>query len=156
MVVISFDSPGGDVAGTLAVADEISGLSAPTAGLVKVGAGGTVVMIAAVDRIYFSPGGLCGAASFGVPPGAPEALQNIQSHVGSKVKRYAEANGHASDVFLALTDENAELVRDAKVWKRRGEIMTLTAQEAHAIGLSVGTLASPEEIIAKEKNTEAN
>lgn len=157
-VVISFDSPGGEVSGILQVADAISGLSVRVVGLVKEGVSGTVFMIAACDRIYFTPKGVCGAASFIMLNNEPQAagmFQKVQTYIGSKVKGYAEANGHDADIFLAMTDPGTELIRGEKVWKKRGELLTLTATEALAIGLSAGTFGSPEDILAIRKKIEA-
>ena len=149
MILVSFDSPGGEIAGTLKVAD----LSVPVIGWVKESQGGTVLLMAAVDRIYFSPAGVCASAASVVGSDNPDAdrmMQKLQNLLATKISDWAEARGHDPDIFLALVDPNVELIRDGVVWKQKGQALVLTADEALKLGLSSGTAASPEEMIAKQ------
>ncbi len=158
-IVITFDSQGGELAGALEIADTINSLSVPTIGLVNEGMGGSVVMIAAVDQIYFSAEGVCGAASSAMVNSTPEAAdmaRKIRTYLGTKMKFYAEANGHDADIFLAMTDPDTELTRGAKVWKTKGNLLRLTAPKALAIGLSAGTVESLAGVFPIRKNKAAD
>jgi ATP-dependent protease ClpP protease subunit len=149
-IIISLDSRGGEFAGALQVADTIGNLTTPTVGLVKQVASSSVLLIAAVDQIYFSPQGVCGPASFIIPDKQSEAARmkhKLQRYLGSKLKKFAEANGHDADIFLAMAESDTELNRGAKVWKKKGDLFTLNASDALAIGLSAGTVATVGEIV---------
>ena len=153
MILVSFESPGGEIAGTLKVADTLAGLSVPVIGWVKESQGGTVLLMAAVDRIYFSPAGVCASAASVVGSDNPDAdrmMQKLQNLLATKISDWAEARGHDPDIFLALVDPNVELIHDGVVWKQKGQALVLTADEALKLGLSSGTAASPEEMIAKQ------
>lgn len=153
-IVLSFDSPGGELAGTFDVADAISSLSIPTVAFVREGIAGTVFMIAATNQIYFAPDGICGAAAPIIVTAnseIDEMSRKIRILAQTKVQGYAESNGHDPAVFGAMMDPGIELTRDGNAWKTRGTLLSLTAQEAAMIGLSIGTAASVEEVVSKHK-----
>lgn len=155
MILVSVDSPGGEIGGTLNVADTLAGLSVPVVGWVKESLGGTVLLMAALDRLYFSPTGVCGSAAIAMPsagPGEDPAVQKLRSYLATKIRAWSKTNGHDSDILVALVDPSVELIRDGVIWKQPGQALALTADEALKLRLSSGTAASPEEIIAKQKS----
>jgi hypothetical protein len=67
--------------------------------------------------------------------------RKLQAHLNSRLGAYAAASGHDAAIFLGMSDPEVGL-------------MTLTASEALTIGLSAGTLESPEAVVADAATTE--
>lgn len=97
MILVSFDSPGGEIGGTVSVADVLAGLSVPVVGWVKESLGGTVLLMAAVDRLYFSPTGVCGGAAIAMPSagaGEDPAVKKLQGYLATKIRAWSKTKGH--------------------------------------------------------------
>jgi membrane-bound serine protease (ClpP class) len=153
-IVFCFDSPGGEISATLDAAEAIAASRLRTVCLVKEGGGGTVFLVAATDRIYFAPAGVFGSlpVTLATSDASLEDMRRkLTAYFISEVKRLAEAKGHDSEVFVAMIDQESELVRGSNVWKGRGQLLSLTANEAEVIGLSSGTVSSIEDLVSIQK-----
>ncbi len=157
LIVFSLDSPGGELAATFDVSEAINHTSIPTACLVRNGVGGSLFVVAAVDRIFFAPDGVCGAAApiMGYDRSDQDAFrQKVVAYIRAKVKALADAHGHDPEIFAAMIDANVELVRGTKVWKKKGELLALTAREAVELGFAEGIAATPEDVIARSRKAD--
>ncbi len=111
-----------------------------------------------------SGGTMGGAVPFKMgPDGTPQLIEEkFQSILRAEFRRAAEQGGHSPLIAQAMMDIDLELLvtsRDGKPLvieptngvnatpiKRKGRILTLTADEAKSCGVSIGTAATIEEI----------
>lgn len=111
-----------------------------------------------------SDGTMGGAVPFKMgPDGTPQVIEEkFQSILRAEFRRAAELGGHSPLIAQAMMDVDLELLvttRDGKPevieptngvdgtpLKRRGRILTLTADEAKSCGVSIGTAATIEGI----------
>ncbi len=89
---------------------------------------------ASTRHIYMVPGSKIGAASpviMGSQGGAPQELApKFVSAYASMIRAAAEQNGHNPLVFEAMVNKQKGLVLDGKEIVAKGDILTLTTQEA--------------------------
>ncbi len=143
VVVFVIDSPGGEIFAVLKLADGIGRAKCRTYGLVERAFGGAVFLVATLDVLYFTRNGVCGSA-VQVLSGSYDS-----SFLITKLKSLASANGHDPEVFGAMIDADAELVRGTNVWKAKRHILSLTAREAIILGISDGYCDSAEGLVKK-------
>lgn len=125
------------------------------------------ILAVGTDAIYFSPSGVIGGAGLTIQGGgdteASEAAyrrdyaQQI-SILEARARSLAKLKGHDPEVVKAFIDSEFELKRGERILSRRGEILTLTADEAmeEIDGkplLGAGIVDSVEALIAAEKLT---
>ncbi len=92
----------------------------------------------ATQKIYMAPQSVIGAAApimMSPGGGGAEALPDtmeakMSSAVSALVRANAEKNGHNVEVADAMVKKTKELIIDGKVLNEKGEILTLTDQEA--------------------------
>ena len=157
-VVLVIDSGGGDVAemeeiiAAIVEADDLHFVAYVEKAL---SAGAVIAM--ACPEIVMAPGGIIGAAvPYKVgPDGTPKNIEEkFQSAIRASFRRAANTGGHPSLLVRGMMETDLELTivhRDGKPLvvdarsgsrgtplKRRGEILTLTADEAVACGLARG------------------
>lgn len=89
---------------------------------------------ASTRHIYMVPGSKIGAASpviMGSQGGAPQELApKFVSAYASMIRAAAEQNGHNPLVFEAMVNKQKGLILDGKEIVAKGDILTLTTQEA--------------------------
>ncbi|OIO59854.1 MAG: hypothetical protein COZ46_00245 [Verrucomicrobia bacterium CG_4_10_14_3_um_filter_43_23] len=133
-VLLSMDTPGGDLATTLEMMEMLDKFNGTTITYVNdeaISAGAYITV--ATDLIYFSPNGLIGAAAViqGTGADVPETAQlKINSYLRAKVRSLTGSYRYRSDVLRAMMDKDFEFTIGETVLKQKGELLTLTAQEA--------------------------
>lgn len=92
----------------------------------------------ATQKIYMAPQSVIGAAApvqmapggSGIEP-LPDTVEvKVASAVSAMVRANAEKNGHNVQVADAMVKKNTELKMDGKVINEKGQLLTLTDQEA--------------------------
>lgn len=135
-VVLKINTPGGDVQTTLEMMDALKNFKGETLTFVdKEAMSAGAYISAATDGIYFHPNGILGAAAVIESTGAEvsETLkQKIGSYLRARVRSYSTEYRYRGDVIHAMMDPDFVFKIDDKVIKDKGELLTLTANEAVA------------------------
>lgn len=133
-VLLDMDTPGGRADVMLEMMEALERFEGTTATFVNDEAGSAGALLAAVtDEIYFEPTGVMGAAELITSTGAdvPEALKRkMTSYINAKVRAYSSSDPRRADVLKAMSDPEYELVLDERVISPKGELLTLTANQA--------------------------
>lgn len=117
----------------------------------------------ATRHIYMAPESVIGAAApiLAVPGGGVEKIPDtveakMTSGIKALVRASASKNGHNVEVIEAMIDRSKELKIDDKVLNEKGQILTLTNDEAERrygqppkALLSAGTVANVEELLKR-------
>lgn len=136
MVILDMDTPGGRVdlcLEMMEMLDRFDGITATYVNPDAISAGSFIA--ASTQEIYFAPRGKMGASAViqGGGQDVPEtAGQKIESYLRANVRSMTEDYPYRSDVIRAMLDADFELKIGDDVIKPAGELLTLTATEAHA------------------------
>lgn len=144
-VLLPIDTPGGRLDAVLQMRDALLGSDVRTIAFVDRTAfsAGALVAIAA-EEIYMAPGAVMGAAT-PVEGGTGDAAdEKIISAVRTTFKATAEARGRDPAIAEAMVD--ADVAIDGLV--ARGELLTLTTNEALAWGYADGVATNRAEVLA--------
>ncbi len=135
MVVLDMDTPGGRVDYCLEMMDMLARFDGITATYVNSNAISAGSFIAAATQdIYFAPRGKMGASAViqGGGQDVPEtAGLKIESYLRADIRSLTEDYLYRSDVIRAMLDADFEFKIGDDVIKPAGELLTLTATEAH-------------------------
>ena len=139
VLVIHMDTNGGRVDVTEEIIEIINQFKGRTVTYVnrKAFSAGAFISFA-TQKIYMAPQSVIGAAApiMMSPGGAgaealPDTMEaKMSSAVSALVRANAEKNGHNVEVADAMVKKTKELKIDGKVLNEKGEILTLTDQEA--------------------------
>lgn len=133
-VVMTIDTPGGDLKTTLEMMEALENFDGKVLTFVNTEAISAGAYIAATSgEIYFHPSGILGAAAVIQGTGAdiPETMkQKINSYLRARVRSYTSEYRYRGDVVRAMMDEGFEYKIGDVVIKGKGELLTLTAEEA--------------------------
>ena len=143
-IVLDMDTPGGALDVTFEMLKALNKFPGKTVTYVHSEAISAGSLISAgTDEIYFAPDGVMGAAA-PVLSGGQEIdatmRGKIVSYLKARVRSISEGKGYRGDVISAMIDSDSELKIDGQVIKPRGELLSLTAQEAMKM---YGTPAHP-------------
>lgn len=133
-LVLDMETPGGALDSTfeiLKVLEKFPGKVITYVDREAISAGALIA--SGTDEIYFSPGGVIGAAAPVLSTGGDldETMhQKIVSYLKARVRSLSEGKGYRGDVISAMIDEDFEFKIGEKVIKKKGELLSLTAQEA--------------------------
>ncbi|MDD5557148.1 MAG: NfeD family protein [bacterium] len=151
-LVLRMNTNGGRLDATEEIMEELAHTPLLTITFVdhKAFSAGAFIAIA-TKAIYMAPGGLIGAATpVMVGPGGGrdmgEAIEEkVTSATRAMIRSAARRNGHPAAVVEAMVDRDVEIPDVSP----KGKLLTLTAEEAaeEAVGLSLGTVSSVEEIL---------
>lgn len=134
LVVLDMKTPGGDAGTTVEIMEALERFEGATVTFVNDEAGSAGAIIASVtDDIYFAPTGVMGAAELilGTGEDAPEALKRkMESYIRAKSRALSGGDERRADVLKAMMSSDFELKIGDKVLKPKGELLTLSAQEA--------------------------
>jgi len=114
----------------------IQRLNIPTVAFVKQSGIGSGTMITlACDHIYLTPSAIVGAAGSGEAADDDEKAKSARlardkSVMKAMARSLAKGNGHRSDVAEAMVDSDIEVKIGEEIISPKGEILTLTADEA--------------------------
>lgn len=118
------------------ILDSLSNLTFPTFAFVNPSATGTGALVAiGCDTIYMNESGIIGGGGVELLDTKNTEIQKRQlaqdlSLLKARVRGTAKAKGHRVDVVEAFIDSEAELTNGDAVISKKGEILTLTADEA--------------------------
>ncbi len=165
-VVIDMETPGGDLGTTLeimAALDKFEGETVVYVNQEAISAG--AIISSAADEIYFAPGGVIGAAA-AVSGGGEEIAetmkQKINSYLSAKVRSVNAGKAHRADAVRAMMDADFEFKIGDVVVKPKGELLSLTAEEAAKVYgeppvalFSAGTRETLEDLLEKKFGRDA-
>ena len=138
-------SESGDLAAQNRLLDRVSRLTVPTVAYVNSSATGSGALIAlATDAIYMNRGGIIGGAGLrkaasnsaaaddkeARPSAADENLAREESILKARARSLAGTKGHRPDVAEAFIDAAVEVRIGETVISEKGQVLTLTADEA--------------------------
>ncbi len=133
-IVLDMETPGGALDVTFEMLKALEKFPGKTVTYVNSEAISAGALIAAgTDEIYFAPGGIIGAAAPINATGAeidPTMREKLVSYLTARVRSISEGKGYRGEVVSAMIDLDSELKVDDEVIKERGELLSLTAQEA--------------------------
>lgn len=137
-VVLDMQTPGGRGDVMLEMMEALDKFNGTRITYVNNEAGSAGAIIAAItDEIYFAPKGVMGAAEVVLGSGqdVPEALKRkITSYINAKIRAFSTGDDpRRADVLKAMMTPEFELKLDDKVLKPKGELLTITAEEAIAL-----------------------
>lgn len=134
VVVLDMKTPGGSAGTALEMMEALNKFSGKTITYVNDEAMSAGAFIsAATEEIWFSPGGVIGAAAAVTAEGQdiPETMRlKINSFLRAKIRAISEGKGYRGEVVSAMIDKDFELKIGDKVLKAKGELLSLTAAEA--------------------------
>lgn len=134
-VILKINTPGGDLETTLKIMEALKNFKGITMSYVDTEAISAGAYIAAsTDDIYFNPKGILGAAAV-IQSGGTEVpatlKQKLESYLRAKIRTYSSGeNRYRPDVIRAMMDSDFVFKIGDKVIKDKGELLTLTAEEA--------------------------
>jgi len=133
-VVFDMETPGGQVDVTFDILKAIEKFPGRTVTYVNREAISAGAFISAgTDEIYFAPGAVIGAAA-PVMAGGAEIGETMKekyvSYLRARMRAISEGKGYRGEVISAMIDLDSELKIGDEVIKEKGELLSLTAQEA--------------------------
>ena len=157
-VVLDMETPGGELGVTLDIMEALDKFEGETLVYVNTEAISAGAIISSVaDEIHFAPGGVIGAAAAVNSGGediAATMKQKINSYLNAKVRSLNSGKGYRAEVIRAMMDADYEFKIGDTVIKPKGELLSLTAEEAaKSYGeparalLSSGTHATLEDLL---------
>jgi membrane-bound serine protease (ClpP class) len=136
-IVLDMETPGGALDVTFEMLKALEKFPGETVTYINREAISAGALISAgTDEIYFAPGGVIGAAAPVLATGGEidETMRGkIVSYLKARVRSISEGKGYRGEVISAMIDMDSEFKIGDKVIKEKGELLSLTAQEAMAV-----------------------
>lgn len=133
-VILDMKTPGGALDVTLEMMEALDRFPGRKITFVNDEAISAGAIIASVtDEIHLSPKATIGAAEviMGTGQDVSEGLKRkLNSYMGAKIRAYSDNNPHRSQVIRAMMEPDFELKIGDTVIKAKGELLSLTANEA--------------------------
>lgn len=133
-IVLDMETPGGELNVTFEMLKALEKFPGKTVTYVNREAISAGALIAAgTDEIHFAPEGVIGAAAPVLATGEEidETMRSkIVSYLKARVRSISEGKGYRGDVVSAMIDIDSEFKIGETVIKKKGELLSLTAQEA--------------------------
>ena len=133
-IVLDMETPGGALDVTFEMLKALEKFSGKTVTYVNREAISAGALISAgTDEIWFAPAGVIGAAAPVLATGGEidETMRHkIVSYLKARVRAISEGKGYRGEVISAMIDAETELKIGDEVIKPKGELLSLTAQEA--------------------------
>lgn len=133
-IVLDMETPGGALNVTFDMLKALEKFPGKTVTYINREAMSAGALIAAgTDEIYFAPGGVIGAAAPVMVTGGEideTTREKIVSYLKARVRSMSEGKGYRGQVISAMIDLDSELRIGEEVIKEKGELLSLTAQEA--------------------------
>jgi len=134
LVILDMKTPGGRLDVTFDIMEALDKFDGATATFINNEAISAGAFISAVtDDIYFSPGGVIGAAAPVMSSGGEidESMkQKIVSYLRARIRAISEGHPYRGEVISAMIDSDYVLEVEGEVLKPEGELLSLTASEA--------------------------
>ncbi|WP_276355989.1 NfeD family protein [Cohnella caldifontis] len=150
LVVLDVDTPGGRLDAAEEIGGRIRGAKVPTVAFVsgKAASAGAYLALNA-GGIAMSPGSTIGAAM--IVDGSGNAVDNpkLVAHWTSEMVAAAELNGRNPEIAAAMVDPSRTVeMKTIGRTKERGQILSLSAEEAFKVGYADTMAKSTDEVIA--------
>ena len=133
-IVLDMETPGGALDVTFEILKALEKFPGKTVTYINREAMSAGALISAgTDEIYFAPGGVIGAAAPVLSTGGDlDATMRgkIVSYLKARVRSISEGKGYRGEVISAMIDIDSEFKIGEEVIKKKGELLSLTAQEA--------------------------
>jgi membrane-bound serine protease (ClpP class) len=133
-IVLDMETPGGALDVTFEMLKALEKFPGKTVTYINREAISAGALISAgTDEIYFAPGGVIGAAAPVLATGGEidETMRGkIVSYLKARVRSISEGKGYRGEVISAMIDMDSEFKIGDQVIKAKGELLSLTAQEA--------------------------
>lgn len=133
-IILNMNTYGGELGAAIDTMEALLRVNIPTYTYVNTNAGSAGALIAlATDQIYMAPVSAIGAAA-PVSSSGEDINKTMQqktvSYFGGIARSVAQKKGHNPDLVAGFLDAEAEVKIGDKVISPKGELMTLTAEEA--------------------------
>jgi membrane-bound serine protease (ClpP class) len=132
--ILDMDTPGGELGAGVDILQALLKVKAPTFTYVNPNAGSAGALIAlGTKQIWMAPVSAIGAAApvMGMGQEVPETLNaKIVSYYSGYFRSAAESNGHNPELAEAFINKEKETKVGGKSINEKGELLTLSAQEA--------------------------
>jgi membrane-bound serine protease (ClpP class) len=132
--ILDMDTPGGELGAGVDILQALLKVEAPTFTYVNPNAGSAGALIAlGTKQIWMAPVSAIGAAApvMGGGQDIPEAMNaKIVSYYSGYFRSAAERNGHNPEIAEAFINADKEVKVGDRVIDEKGELLTLSAQEA--------------------------
>ena len=132
--ILDMDTPGGELGAGVDILQALLKLDAPTYTYVNPNAGSAGALIAlGTKHIWMAPVSAIGAAApvMGGGQEIPETMNaKIVSYYSGYFRSAAENNGHNPEIAEAFINMDKEVKIGGRVISKKGELLTLSAQEA--------------------------
>ena len=133
-IVLDMETPGGALDVTFEMLKALEKFPGKTVTYINREAISAGALISAgTDEIYFEPGGIIGAAAPVLATGGEidETMRGkIVSYLKARVRSISEGKGYRGQVISAMIDMDYEFKIGDEIIKPKGELLSLTAQEA--------------------------
>jgi membrane-bound serine protease (ClpP class) len=133
-IVLDMETPGGQLDITFEMLKALEKFPGKTVTYINREAISAGALISAgTDEIYFAPGGVIGAAAPVLSTGGEidETMRGkIVSYLKARVRSISEGKGYRGEVISAMIDMDSEFKIGDQIIKAKGELLSLTAQEA--------------------------
>ncbi|GAA5130304.1 hypothetical protein JIN84_04520 [Luteolibacter yonseiensis] len=133
-IVLDMETPGGELDVTFEMLKALEKFPGKTVTYINREAISAGALISAgTDEIYFAPGGVIGAAAPVLSSGGEidETMRHkIVSYLKARVRSISEGKGYRADVISSMIDVDSEFKIGEHLIKAKGELLSLTAQEA--------------------------
>lgn len=133
-IVLDMETPGGALDVTFEMLQALEKFPGKTVTYVNREAISAGALISAgTDEIYFAPAGVIGAAAPVLATGGEidaTMKAKINSYLKARVRSISEGKLYRGEVISAMIDSDYELKIGEQVLKPKGELLSLTAQEA--------------------------
>lgn len=133
-IVLDMETPGGELGITFEMLKALEKFPGKTVTYVNREAMSAGAFISAgTDEIYFAPGAVIGAAAPVLSDGGDigETMRGkLVSYLKARMRSISEGKGYRGEVISAMIDMDSEFKIGDQVIKAKGELLSLTAQEA--------------------------
>jgi len=133
-IILDMNTPGGGLGVTFEMLKALERFPGKTVTYVNSEAISAGALISAgTDEIYFAPSGIIGSAAPVLATGGEidaTMKAKLNSYLKARVRSISEGKGYRGEVLSAMIDIDYEFEIDGEVIKEKGELLTLTAQEA--------------------------
>lgn len=133
-IVLDMETPGGSLDVTFEMLKALEKFPGKTVTYINREAMSAGALISAgTDEIYFAPGSIIGAAAPVNATGEaidPVMREKLVSYLKARVRSISEGKGYRGEVVSAMIDLDSEFKIGDEIIKEKGELLSLTAQEA--------------------------
>ncbi|WP_046226880.1 NfeD family protein [Paenibacillus dauci] len=149
-IVLQMSTPGGEIQAAEGIGEMIRNSPIPTAVVVqdRAASAGSYIALNA-DKIYMQPGSTIGAAAVVDSSGQPVNDAKLVAYWKGEMRAAAQLHSRNPDIAAGMTDVNISVAMpEIGQTKEKGQIISLTAQEAQKVGYADGIVSSVNEAVA--------